>query len=90
MNWQRVGRVALTIVLFAVLASYLNPVVNFIDSWRDSRANEERLAELKREKRMLERRAAEALTQPVVEREARRLGYIRPDERAYVVRGLRD
>jgi cell division protein FtsB len=81
---------ALVIVLFCVLASYLNPLVNFVDAWRDSVAGKEQLAELQRENAELERRAAEAASPQVLQREARRLGLVREDERAYVIRGLPD
>ena len=48
-RWDRIGRVALVLVLFGVLVSYLNPLVNLADAWRDSKAGEERLLELKGE-----------------------------------------
>jgi hypothetical protein len=76
------------IVLFAVLVSYLNPLVNFVDAWRDSKAGIERRAELQREHAELERKSEQASDPLVLEREARRLGMIRSGERAYVVRGL--
>ena len=78
----------LVIGLFVVLVSYLNPLVNFIDAWRDSKAGKEQLAELQREHAELERKSAEASDPTVLEREARRLGMIRSGERAYVIRGL--
>jgi hypothetical protein len=87
-NWDRLGRVALTIVLAAVLFSYLNPVVNFIDAWRDSKAGEEQLTQLRTENEKLKRRDAEASEPAVLEREARRLGMTRLGERSYSVRGL--
>jgi cell division protein FtsB len=78
----------LVVVLFAVLASYLNPVLNLIDDWRDSKAEQERLADLQQENARLEQRA-QALEDPeAAEQEARRLGMVGPDERAYVIRGL--
>ena len=76
------------LVLFAVLASYLNPIVNLVDDWRDSRAEQQHFAELQRENARLTARA-HALDDPdVAEREARRLGMIAPGERAYVIHGL--
>jgi cell division protein FtsB len=76
------------VVLFAVLASYLNPVINLIDDWRDSKAEQERLADLQQENARLQQRA-EALEDPgAAEQEARRLGMVGPGERAYVIRGL--
>jgi cell division protein FtsB len=78
------------VVLFAVLVSYLNPVVNLFDAWQDSKAGEERLAELQREHASLQDQVEEASSPLTVEREARRLGMVRPGERSYVVHGLDD
>jgi cell division protein FtsB len=88
-NWERLGRVALTLVLAAVLFSYLNPVVNLFHSYRDSSAAKERLHELALENRQLHDRVQSADDPDVLEREARRQGMIEPGERPYVVKGLR-
>lgn len=89
-NWEKLGRRVLVLVLFAVLASYLNPVVNLVDDWRDSRAEQQRFEALKHENaRLVER--AEAIEDPdSAQLEARRLGMVGPGERAYVIRGLSD
>jgi cell division protein FtsB len=88
-DWERLGRRVLVLVLFAVLASYLNPVVNLIDDWRDSRAEREHFAALQHENARLQDRV-EALDDPgAAESEARRLGMVGIGERAYVIRGLR-
>ena len=84
------GRIALVLVLFGVLVSYLNPVVNLLDAWRDSKAGEERLAELRGENAELQKQVLDASGPLTVEREARRLGMVRPGEHAYVIRGLND
>lgn len=76
---------ALVLVLFVVLVSYLNPAVNLFDAWRDSKAGEQRLLQLKGENASLRdqvQRAGDSLT---MEREARRLGMVKPGERAYVI-----
>jgi cell division protein FtsB len=87
-RWDRLGRVALVIVLFAVLASYINPAVNFIDAWRDSRAEYSQLRELRDENANLRERLT-ALDGPgAAERAARRLGMVVPGEGSYVIRGL--
>lgn len=87
-NWDRLGRVALVVVLFAVLASYLNPVVNFIDAWRDSKSSKQQLQDLARENSELRARAAGDETDAVMVREARKLGMVRPGERSYVIHNL--
>ena len=78
------------LVLFAVLVSYLNPLVNLFGAWQDSKAGEERLVELQRENAELRRQVSDAGGTLTLQREARKLGMIRPGERAYVVRGLDD
>ena len=89
-RWDRIGRTALVLVLFAVLVSYLNPLVNLFDAWRDSKAGEERLVELQHENADLRRQVSDAGSAVTLQREARRLGMVRVGERAYVVRGLGD
>jgi cell division protein FtsB len=87
-DWDRLGRIALVLVLFAILISYLNPVVNLVDVWRDSHAERDNFAALAKENRELRERK-DALRDPeTIEREARRLGMIEPGERAYVIRHL--
>jgi len=78
------------LVLFGVLVSYLNPVVNLFGAWRDSKAGEERLAELHRENSALQQQVEEAATPVMLQREARRMGMVEPGERLHVIRGLDD
>lgn len=87
-NWDRLGRVVLVVVLFAVLASYLNPVVNFVDAWRDSKSTKQELQDLAVENAQLRARAADNSTDAVMVREARKLGMVRPGERSYVIHNL--
>ena len=76
------------LVLFAILVLYVNPVVNFVDAWRDSRAGGEELAALKQENEALRQRA-ETLSHPdAAERGVRELGMVLPDERSVVIEGL--
>ena len=89
-RWDRIGRVALVLVLFGVMVSYLNPLVNLVDAWRDSKAGEEKLVELQRENVDLRAQVEQAESSLMLEREARKLGMVRPGERAYVIRGLDD
>jgi cell division protein FtsB len=89
-DWDRFGRIALVLVLFAVLLSYLNPVINLVDAWRDSHAERDRYGELVRQNQSLRERTA-ALSEPAaVESEARRMGMVAPGERSYVIRKLPD
>lgn len=80
----------MVLVLFGVMVSYLNPVVNLIDAWRDSKVGEEKLAELKQENADLRQQVSRAEDPLTLEREARKLGMVKPGERAYVIHGLDD
>jgi cell division protein FtsB len=74
--------------LFAVLISYVNPALNFIDAWRDSRAERGELLDLSREHKRVAAKAASLKDPDAAFQEARRLGMIAPGERSYVIRGL--
>jgi cell division protein FtsB len=87
-RWDRVGRVALVLVLFGVMVSYLNPLVNLLQAWQGSKASEQQLAQLEQEKAQLTEQLREVSSLATLEREARRLGMVRPGEHAYVVHGL--
>jgi len=87
-RWDRVGRVALLILLAGVLALYVRPAIAYVGAWRESKDRQADITRLEQDnRRLLQRRAA--LRDPqVIEAEARRLGMVRPGERPYVVDGL--
>ena len=88
-RWDRLGRVALVLVLFAVLVSYISPSLHVLSTWRESNAAEARLGDLKAENESLGRQS-EQLEQPAAKTaEARKLGLVAPGEQAYVVDGLK-
>lgn len=87
-NWDKVGRVALVIVLVAILLSYIGPTTNVIDAWRDSKAERANLVELKQENRQLNRRMSVVAEPEAAERAARKTGMVAANESAYVIRGL--
>jgi len=87
-RWDRVGRVALLVLLLVVAALYVGPARSLLSAWQDSNGKQAEVRELQREHDALVRRAR-ALRDPlVVEAEARRLGMVRPGERSYVVGNL--
>ena len=89
LRWDRLGRVVLVLVLFAVMISYVGPTLNVFQTWRESNAAEARLGELKTENEKLTRQA-QRLGQPAAEAaEARKLGLVAPGEQAYVVDHLK-
>jgi cell division protein FtsB len=80
--------VALVLVLFAVLASYVRPIANLVETWRGAGTAEQRLAELSAENERLQRRADQLKTPAAARREAREQALVGPGEQAYVIRGL--
>ena len=88
-RWDRLGRVCLVLVFFVVLVSYIGPTLNVFESWRESKASQERLAVLKSENERLTRQAAQLESPAATMAEARKLGLVGPDEQAFVVKGLR-
>ena len=87
-NWDRVGRVALVLVLFAVLASYVGPSLNVFDAWRDSKTDRANLVEAKRENAKLRARLAILEEPDAAEHAARRTGMVAVGEKPYTIKGL--
>jgi cell division protein FtsB len=88
-RWDKVGRVALTLVLAGVLFSYLNPALDFVHTYRATTAAKAEMHGLQAENTRLHRQVQSAGDPAVLEREARRQGMVASGERAYVVHGLR-
>jgi cell division protein FtsB len=84
-RWDKVGRVALVLVLFLVLASYVNPALKFFDSWRDARSEHAALGELREDNAKLRQRITILGGSDAAERAARKQGLIIPGEAAYTV-----
>jgi len=82
LRWLAVGAIVLVGLLYArPLRSYLNTKHDLA-----SRATDVRV--LRAERRALQRRLAEASTPEALERQARRLGLVRPGERLFIVKGI--
>jgi cell division protein FtsB len=87
-RWDRVGRIALLLVLVGVLALYVNPARSWFSTLSESKQRTAEVAQLEAENAKLRKRRAELRDPKALEREARRLGMVKPGERAYVVEGL--
>jgi cell division protein FtsB len=74
------------LVLFGVMVSYLNPMVNLLEAWQGSKSSDQQLSQLKTEKVELSKELRNASSPATLEREARRLGMVRPGEHAYSVK----
>lgn len=86
-RWDRVGRIALTLVLAAVLYSYLNPAIDFFNTYRGTTAAKAKLHTLLRENRGLHNRIQRSGDRQVVEAEARGQGMVAEGEAPVVIRG---
>jgi len=89
-KWDRVGRIALVLVLFAVAYSYLNPAIDLFKTHQATSAAKVEFHELLRENKQLHRAVQSADEPAVVERTARRQGLIAEGERPFVIHGLQN
>lgn len=85
-RWDKLGRIVLVIVLFAILASYINPIVNFVDAWHDSRTERTQLQQLQQQNAELRAKVGTLAGADAPERAARALGMVAEGERSYVVK----
>ena len=87
-RWDRLGRIALLLVLLGVLALYIKPVLSWWSTRDESQRRGAEVSALEAENKALRQRRAELKDPRMLENEARRLGMVRPGERAFVVEGL--
>jgi cell division protein FtsB len=86
-NWDRVGRIALTLVLAAVLYSYLHPAIDFVKTYTATTAAKAQLHELQHENTRLHNRVQSADDPIVVARMARAQGMVAEGETPVVIHG---
>jgi cell division protein FtsB len=84
-QWDRVGRIALTQTLFAILYSYLNPVIDFVQTYTGTSATKERLHEVLAENKRLHNRVRSADDPVVLAAKARAQGMIASGETPYII-----
>jgi len=82
-RWDRVSRVALLVVLVVLVFLYAGPAHSYWNTVREAKQRRAEVAQLKRENAKLRARQAALRGPTAMEREARRLGMVRPGERAY-------
>ena len=89
-RWDRIGRALIIGVCVLIAILYIRPLVSIISARGEA---SERRAEVERLQATNDRltRRVKALKSPAaLELEARRLGMVKPGERAYVIKGLPD
>src|SRR3954468_14911723 len=80
-NWDRVGRIALTLVLVAVLYSYLNPAIDFVKTYTGTTAAKAEFHQLLKENKQLHKRIQSSKDPKVIEQVAREQGLVAEGER---------
>jgi hypothetical protein len=85
-RWERVGRLALLGVLGIIVLLYIPPVTHWFQQSSTAERSERQLTELEAERARLKSRLRELSGPGAIEREARKLGMTKRDERPYVVR----
>ena len=88
-QWDRVGRIALTLVLAAVLYSYLNPAIDLVKTYTATTAAKVELHEMLAENKRRHRRVQSSDDPVAIARRARAQGLIAEGERPLVVRDLK-
>ena len=84
-RWERVGRLALLGVLGIIVLLYVPPVTHWFQQRSTAERSRQQLTELEAERNRLQARLRELSGPGAIEREARKLGMTRRDERPYVV-----
>lgn len=87
-RWDRLSRVALLVLLGAILLMYVSPAKHWWDASRTASGQSQELQHLEAENKRLEQHAATLKNPDTLELEARKLGMTRSDERAFSVEGL--
>jgi cell division protein FtsB len=82
------GRVALLVVLFGLVVLYAGPARSYVSTQREAGQRRADLGRLKQEHQQLLARRADLRRPAALEREARRLGMVKPGERPFVIEHL--
>jgi cell division protein FtsB len=87
-RWDRLSRIAMLAVLVGLVGLYVGPARSYWTTRHEASQRRAAVEDLKRENAKLRARRVALKDPHALEREARRLGMVRPGERAYVVQGL--
>jgi cell division protein FtsB len=85
---DRLGRVALVVVLGLVMLLYIGPAHSLLQTWQTARSDRAQVRALAREHAALLSQQRALRDPRTIERDARALGMVAPGERSYVLRGL--
>jgi cell division protein FtsB len=86
-RWDRVGRVALLVVLTVVAGLYVQDALTYLATRSQAQAQQAIVKRLQRDNAALAREQQSLHDPATIQREARALGMVLPGERPYVVTG---
>ena len=87
-RWERVGRVALLLVLFIVAGLYVQHALAYLSARSQAHTQAAIVRNLQRDNAQLAQQQRALRDPSTIMLDARRLGMVRPGERPYVVTGL--
>jgi cell division protein FtsB len=87
-RWDRVGRIAMLLVLIALLYLYLGAARSYFSTTRQAHQHRADIRRLEAGNARLRARRSALERAGTLEQEARQLGMIRPGERPYILEGL--
>jgi len=87
-RWDRVARIALLCVLGMLVVLYVGPARSYVQALGEAKVHNAEVRQLQLEHSRLEARAKALRNPAVIEAEARRLGYVKPGERPFVITDL--
>ena len=85
-RWDRVWPLVLCAVAVLVVALYIGPTLNYFQTAGEADQRAAQLHQQQQEHKALQARARELRRPNAVEREARRTGMIRPDEKPFAIK----
>jgi len=84
----RAGRLLVVGVVVLVGFLYYRPLTSYVQTRSDVQRRQDEVASLQVEKARLEQKLARSNGVSALRREARRIGYVRPGERLFIVKGI--
>ncbi len=86
---RRRTRLLLPIAILTVMAFlYYRPLASYVGTRSELETRRAQVAELRAEKVRLERRLIRNTSDAALAREARRIGYVKPGERLFIIKGI--
>jgi cell division protein FtsB len=85
---RRLRLVWAIVIVFAAVYLYYRPLSSYVETRRDLAASRADVEALRQAKSSLQLRLVNSTSTSATEREARRLGYVKPNEQLFLVKGL--